>query len=106
MSNKPNTRNWNDVQTMIATVSIVSTLGFWNLFAAPVKRETIPTAQPTLPPTEPLAPTPALMPQVKIMFTSVPTPAPVTVQQPQQKRKKNRDKGGDGGGSVATTKSS
>lgn len=35
MANKPATRNWNDTQMIIATISMAMTLGFWNLFAGP-----------------------------------------------------------------------
>lgn len=105
MSAKPNARNWNDVQTAIATVAIVTTLGMWNLFAEPTKTLTAqaqePT-EPTVPPTEPpVTPEPVLMPQVKIMFTQT-APQTITVQQPQteKKKKKNNNNGGGGGGSA------
>ena len=104
---KPNT--WNDVQTAIATVTIVTTLGLWNLFATPAKASSTQVNTPTLPPTEPpVAAQPTAMPQIKIMFTSVPQQT-VTNQQTQnttnnntqkQKKKKNN------GGSVTTTKTS
>ncbi len=56
MPGKPKSRNWNDVQTAIATVAIVTTLGMWNLFASPSKVvKTAETSEPVLPPppTEP-----------------------------------------------------
>lgn len=105
MSAKPNACNWNDVQTAIATVAIVTTLGMWNLFVEPTKTLTAqaqePT-EPTVPPTEPpVTPEPVLMPQVKIMFTQT-APQTITVQQPQteKKKKKNNNNGGGGGGSA------
>lgn len=117
MSAKPNARNWNDVQTAIATAAIVTTLGMWNLFAAPAETAAAQAQEPspTLPPTEPpAAPEPTLMPQVKIMFTQIPTKTTNIVQQPQQtkKKKKKKDNGGNGGGggggspSVTQTQSS
>ena len=108
MPAKPNARNWSDVQTAIATIAVVGTLGLWNLFATPSKTETTPASQPTIPPTEiPEEYVPAAMPQVKIIFTQV-APQTVTLQQAQttnqqqQKKKKNKDNN-DGGGSVSVT---
>jgi len=113
MPAKPNARNWNDVQTAIATVAIVTTLGMWNLFAEPAKTVTAQVQEPTLPPTEPpVTPEPTLLPQVKIMFTQT-APQTITVQQPQnekKKKKKNNNNGGGGGSgapvSVTQTRSS
>ena len=108
MPAKPHARNWNDVQTVIATVAIVTTLGLWNLFAAPAKTATAQSEEPAVPPTEPpVTAQPTLMPQVKIMFTQT-APQTVSNQQPQ-KPKRRRDKengGGGGGGSVTQTKTS
>ena len=111
MPPKPNARNWNDVQTAIATVAITTTLGMWNLFAEPVKAETAqaeeqePVAPPTESPNElPVAAEPTLMPQVKIMFTSVAPQTTTVAQQTQEKKKKkkkNKDNG-NGGGAVQT----
>ncbi len=119
MATKPNSRNWNDVQTAIATVAIVTTLGMWNLFAAPSKTKAAQASAPTVPPTEPPvepaatdAPTvPTAMPQVKIMFAGATPqaslqPAPVVPQvQPVKKKNKNNG-GGGGGGTVTQTKTS
>ena len=109
MPTKPNARNWNDVQTAIATAAIVTTLGMWNLFATPDKTVIAKTEESTLPPTEPpVTPEPTLMPQVKIMFTQV-APQTTTVLQQTQKHKKKKKKdnnengGGGGGGSVSVT---
>lgn len=121
MAPKPNSRNWNDVQTAIATVAIVTTLGMWNLFATPSKTKVTQPSEPTVPPTEPpteqsteLAPAnipiATAMPQVKILFNGATPqaslqPAPV-VQQVQPVKKKNRNNGGGGGGTVTVTKTS
>jgi hypothetical protein len=121
MPPKQNSRNWNDVQTAIATVSIVTTLGLWNLFATPSKTKIVQTGEPVIPPTQPplqaeaatetvpSAAIPAAMPQVKIMFTpGAPQPSiqPVSnVQQSQTvKTKKNKNNGGHN--TVTQTKTS
>ncbi|HSB00896.1 MAG TPA: hypothetical protein VLE49_09625 [Anaerolineales bacterium] len=113
MSAKPAKRNWNDVQTAIATAAIVTTLGMWNLFAAPAKTVTAQAEEPTLPPAEPpteppVAGVPTAIPYVKVMFTPnaplPPTVAPQTGQQVQapQKKKKHKGNGGGGGGGGAS----
>ena len=120
MPAKPSTRNWNDVQTAIATAAIVTTLGLWNLFATPAKTVTAqaqpqePTDNSLPPPTEPPVASrePVSMPQVKIMFTQVaPQTVTVAAAQPQQqsqpqikKKKKNNNNGGSQ--SVTQTKTS
>jgi hypothetical protein len=117
MPAKNNPRNWNDVQTAIATTAIVTTLGLWNLFATPAKAEAVKSSElVSLPPTEeprevevrvvaPLIATP--LPQVKIMFTpgsSLTTVQPVqNNQQAQTKKKKKKDNNSSGGGAVTTT---
>ena len=112
MPGKPNSRNWNDVQTAIATIAVVTTLGLWNLFAQPAKTVTAPADDPapSPPPTEPpVAVTPTAMPQVKIMFTQV-APQTFVDTQPQPSKKKNNNNnnggGGGGGGIVTQTKTS
>jgi hypothetical protein len=115
MPGKPKSRNWNDVQTAIATVAIVTTLGMWNLFASPSKGvKTAEASEPVLPPpTEPPVPVdvatvPTAMPQVKIMFTPGATQTTVVqqqvqqVQQPAKKKKKNKNNN-NGGGSASVT---
>lgn len=105
-------RTWNDVQTAIATVAIVTTLGLWNLFAKPQPQQTVeadPTLSPTEEPPADLPPTP--LPQVKIFFTPQDTPqtsvqsAPQTTSVAQQSKvkKKNKTKSG---GTVTRTKTS
>ena len=109
MPGKPNSRNWNDVQTAIATVAVVTTLGLWNLFAQPSKTvsaqadESVPP-----PPTEPpVAMAPTAIPQVKIMFTQVAPQTFVDTQpQPSKKKNKNNNNNGGGGGTVTQTKTS
>lgn len=111
MPPKPNARTWNDVQTAIATVAIVATLGLWNLFAEPPNLETQPE-EPLLSPTEPpAASAPTSIPQVKIMFTQIVPQSTVSQQvvnnlQEQKKKKKNKDNNVSGGGSVTQTKTS
>lgn len=112
MSAKPTKRNWNDVQTAIATVAIVTTLGMWNLFAAPAKSATAQAEEPTLPPTEPpteppASPEPTALPYVKVMFTPMAPETTTVVQGAQQeapkkkKKKEKRKRGGGGGGGGA-----
>lgn len=108
MASKSKPRNWNDVQTAIATVTIVTTLGLWNLFATPAKVESVQATKPITPPTEtPLAAEPTPMPQIKIMFTDT-APQTVTNQQPENtnNKKKKKNNNNNGGGSVTQTKSS
>jgi hypothetical protein len=122
MHGKPKSRNWNDVQTAIATVAIVTTLGLWNLFATPSKiAKAVEISEPVQPPppTEhpvedqiaPIAITPTTMPQVKIIFTPGVTPVVQqqvqAVQQPVKKKKKNKDNNNNSGSvSVTQTKTS
>lgn len=114
MSAKPNFRNWNDVQTAIATVAVVTTLGLWNLFAQPSKTVSAQVDDPVIPPpTEPpIAMEPTVIPQVKIMFTQIAPQTFIDVQ-PQPKKKNNNNNnnnnnggGGGGGGTVTQTKTS
>ena len=111
MPPRPNSRSWTDVQTAIATVSIVATLGLWTMFAEPSKPDAEPD-EPVLPPTEPpAAAIPTALPQVKIMFTQT-APQTTVVQQAvnnqqQQKKKKKKDENNSGGGgSVTQTRTS
>jgi hypothetical protein len=118
MAPKPNSRSWNDVQTAIATVTVVTTLGLWNLFATPSKVKAVQATEPVTPPTEPPvemeAPAlPTAMPQVKIMFTPGVTPTVIvqaqTNQQAPVKKKRNKNNGGGGSGtttSITQTKTS
>jgi hypothetical protein len=107
MAPKTNARKWNDIQTAIATIAIATTLGMWELFAAPVKAETVQAQEPIRPPAEPSGAEPTGMPQVKIIFTQI-APQTPTVQQPQivKKKKKKNNHNSGGGGSVTQTQSS
>ncbi len=105
MSSKPAKRNWNDVQTAIATAAIVSSLGMWNLFAAPAKAATAQAA-PTDPPTEPpVSQEPTSPPHVKVIFTPMASATQTTtvVQQAQPQPKKKKHKNNGGGGSPAAS---
>ena len=110
MPPKPNTRSWSDVQTAIATVSIVATLGLWNLFAEPPKPST--PEEPVLPPPiePPAASISTALPHVKIMFTQIAPQTTVAQQvvndQQQKKKKKKKEDNPGGGGSVTQTRSS
>jgi len=112
MPQKPNSRNWNDVQIAIATGAVVITLGLWNLFAQPAKTVTAQVVEPTTtpPPTEPpVVMQPTAIPQVKIMFTQTAPRTVVVDTQPQKPKKKNNNNnnnGGGGGGTVTQTKTS
>jgi hypothetical protein len=110
MPPKPNHRNWNDVQTAIATAAMVTTLGMWNLFAEPAKPEIAQAKEqePVVPPTEsptdpPVAAVSTLMPQVKIMFTQAAPQTTTVVQQTQEKKKKKKkNNNNNDGGAVQT----
>jgi hypothetical protein len=107
MATKPNQRNWNDVQTAIATVAIVSTLGLWNLFATPVAKPKTQETQPPPPTEDPpfVNASPTALPHIKIMFaTQLPPQAVAIPQQPTAKKHRNNNSGG--GSTVTTTKSS
>lgn len=45
MANKPGSRNWNDIQIVIATISMAVTLAFWNMFAGPDRASAVKRAQ-------------------------------------------------------------
>jgi hypothetical protein len=105
MSPKPNLRNWNDVQVAIATSAVVVTLGLWNFFAQPAQTVTAQAVEPatTPPPTEPpLAMEPAVIPQVKIMFTQTAPKVFNNNVQPQKVKKKNNNNNNNGGGGTVT----
>ncbi len=107
-------RNWNDVQTAIATAAIVTAIGMWNLFATPAKATTAQATDPAVPPTDPptdasAASAPTVMPHVKIMFTpgaTQQTTVTTALQQPQQQSTQKKKHSGGGGSPVTQTKSS
>jgi hypothetical protein len=68
MANKPGARSWNDVQIVIATISMAFTLGLWNLFAGPDRETAFKRAQ-TQPTQQPIEQSPA-----PIIAQPVPTP--------------------------------
>lgn len=103
MPTKANPRKWNDVQTTIAAVTVVATLGLWNLFAQPSKTVSAEADEAVAPPpTEPpVVLEPTAIPQVKIMFTQV-APQPVIINQPQNNNK-NNNKNQNNNNSAPTT---
>jgi len=56
MANRPAPRNWNDIQMVIATISMALTLAFWNLFAGPDRESAFKHAQEQaqIPPSQPI----------------------------------------------------
>jgi hypothetical protein len=61
MANKPTARNWNDIQIVIATISMALTLGLWNLFAGPDRETALKRAQEQAQaqPTQPMVQSPS-----------------------------------------------
>ncbi len=109
MPGKPAKRNWNDVQIAIATAAIVTSIGMWNLFAAPAKAASTQATNPPVPPTDPPTDAPTALPHVKIMFTPGAVQQSTTttaLQQPQQQAQApqpKRSHGGGGGSSAPVT---
>jgi hypothetical protein len=67
MANKPASRNWNDIQLVIATGSMAFSLIFWNMFAGPdreaaIKRAQKQAAQPPVEPAQIIAPVVEIQP--------------------------------------------
>ena len=61
MANKTTSRNWNDIQLVIATGSMAFSLIFWNMFAGPdreaaIKRAQEQAAQPPMDPVQIVTP--------------------------------------------------
>ncbi len=126
MSNKPNKRNWNEVQFFIATASMTLSLGLWNMFAGPDRaaaRKLAEESATQAPPqninqVSPAAPTPTAfspLPSQGITKIMLGGDAPQTqvIVQPRRARGGNGGDesgggggGGGGGGSVASTGSS
>lgn len=113
MANKPKSKNWNDVQMVIAAVAIALSLGFWNMFSAPAKQDLANQADPVTapPPTETPEPSPApqvvptLLPHVKIYLGGA-APQVQQVSAPAKRAKKAKSGGGGSSGTVTTTKTS
>lgn len=114
MANKPAPKNWNDVQVAIATVSMVTTLAAWNLFAGPDRASALERAQEQAT-SDPLATAnaviaaPATPQSGKIYFGGVEPKQIVVVV---QKQRRSGGSGGDssgggdnggGGGGIASS---
>lgn len=100
MSNKPASRNWNDIQFVIAALSMAFSLLFWNMFAGPDRLKAAreqANASSTPEPVQVFVPTPIptiLPPGQTILFGgSAPQVQVVTI----------RGGGGGGGGSAVTS---
>jgi hypothetical protein len=109
MANKPQGKNWSEIQLAIAAVAVTATLGFWNLFSTPEKAQSsvqvIQTATPPPPPpaetAQPTATALALRP-VKIIFGGkVPQQPVVQVAVAQPPNPKRRNSGGGGSSAPA-----
>jgi cytochrome oxidase assembly protein ShyY1 len=113
MANKPKSKNWNDVQMVIAAVAIALSLGFWNMFSAPAKQDLANQVDPVTapPPTETPEPSPTpqivptLLPHVKIYLGGA-APQVQQVSAPAKRAKKAKSGGGGSSGTVTTTKTS
>jgi len=113
MANKPPTRNWNDIQIVVATVSMAVTLAFWNMFAGPDRESAVKRAQEqaAIPPqpavtAAPLAvnpPTP--LGDGKILFGGS-APQTTIIVQSGSGGGGGGGGGNGGGGAVTSTKSS
>ena len=110
MANNPGSRNWNDVQMVLAAMAMTLTVGLWNVFAAPdaaLAKESAqePAAPPPTEPTATIPTSPTALPPVKIMLGGV-EPQTVIVQQAARRNNNNGGGGGGGGGPVTSTRSS
>ncbi|CAG0992337.1 hypothetical protein ANAEL_02372 [Anaerolineales bacterium] len=111
MASKPTSRNWNDIQLVIATGSMALTLALWNLFAGPDRETAMKRAQEKadLPPQPAQTAAPAA--EVKPTLQAPIMPAgPILLggSAPQTTIviRKGGGGGGDGGGGVTSTGSS
>lgn len=106
MANKPASRNWNDIQVVIATISMALTLVFWNLFAGPDRVSALKRAQEqaALQPSQPIQTTESVLVQPtppgdgKILFGGS---APQTQIIVQSGGRGDNNGGGGGGGAGA-----
>ena len=106
-SNKLAPKNWNDVQVAIATVSMVTTLACWNLFAGPDRASALERSQQQAgndPSTANADVSAQSAPQVGKVYFGGAEPKQVVVVIQQQRRGGgggNNDSGGGGGSSMA-----
>jgi len=111
MANKPASRNWNDIQIMIATGSMALTLVFWNLFAGPDREVALKRAQEqaALLPSQPAQQTVAPMVEAQPALQESPLPTgPILLggSAPQTQVIVRGGGGGGGGGGATSTGSS
>jgi hypothetical protein len=103
MANKPASKNWNDVQLLIATGSMALTLFFWNQFGAPDRASAMKHDQErtALPP--PLVQTAAPLLDVQPTLQSSPIPTgPILLGGSAPQTTIIVQKGGGGGGATST----
>ncbi len=114
MANKPAPKKWIDIQLAIATISMASTLVFWNMFAGPDREAAAKRAQEqaaTIPPqptatAEPIvAVQPTPLGDGKILFGGS-APQTKIIVQTSNKNSGGGGSGGGGGGGVTSTGSS
>jgi len=104
MANKPASRNWNDIQLVIATGSMALTLAFWNQFAAPDRASAMKRAQERAalppPPVQTLAPVAEVQPALQ--SPTLPTgPILLGGSAPQTTIVVQKGGGGGGGGGAS-----
>jgi hypothetical protein len=103
MANKPASRNWNDIQVAIATISMASTMVFWNMFAGPDREASVKRAQeqaaippqPTVTAVQIVAAPPTPLGDGKILFGGSAPQTQVTIIQ--------TGGGGGGGGAIGSS---
>jgi hypothetical protein len=110
MANKPASRNWKDIQMVMAAMTMTLTLGLWNVFA----RQDLAKAgengsQPGLTPAAEVPPavmaSPTAAGPIKILLGGQ-APQTKVIQQPGARRGGRNNGGSGGGGGAATTRSS
>ena len=96
-NNKPAPKNWNDVQVVIATASMVTTLACWNMFAGPDRASSLERAQEqaTVEPVIVASASATTVPQVGKIFFGGTEPQQIVVVAQQSH---NNGGGGGGGG--------
>jgi hypothetical protein len=101
MANKPASRNWNDIQLVIATGSMALTLAFWNQFAAPDRESAMKRVQESaaLPPPSVQTAAPVVDIQPTLQAPTLPTgPVLLGGSAPQTTIIVKKGGGGGGGG--------